>query len=143
MNSPGLFTYPPFTANGNVSPSRFLTPVAGTAKRLVQASASTAPIYGVSGKNTRFPPGSPSDDGFHAIAGEQLTVHGPGQICSLKLGSTAVTDLTVPLTTDGSGQGLPQAPANATTCYYGAIPLTLGAASDTIAVFVLPLTITV
>lgn len=134
-----LSGFPTYTATGNVSPSRFVTLSTTLSKKCTQASASTTqPLIGISGKNTRYPPGSPADDGFHAVAGETVTIHGFGQACSLKLGSTAVTDLSVPLVTDGSGQGVPQAPVAGTVAYYGALPLTLGSASDTITVLVLP-----
>lgn len=133
-----------YTPGGNISPSRFLTVHTTSPNVCLQASASTAIIIGISGKDTRYPPGSPADDGYHrTTADNDVTIHGPGQRCSLKLGVTAVTDLSVPLTSDASGQGIPQAPANATTCWYGALPLELGAAGDTIEVLVLPPTPTV
>lgn len=129
-------------AGGNISPKRFCTLVAGVPNQVVQASNKNQILVGISGANTRYTPGSPADDGFHAIAGEPVTLYGPFQRCLLKLGVTAVTDMTVLLTTDASGQGVPTAPVAGTVCYYGALPLRLAAAGADIPVIVLPIIIT-
>jgi hypothetical protein len=137
-------TQAPFLADGNVSPSRFITTVtgAGNAGKAVQASASTAIIVGISESWRRHPPGSPSDDGFIAIAGESLSYRGPGTIARLKLGGT-VSNAGILLTTDGSGQGIAQAPADGTTAYYGAMAMDTGVSGDFIRVVVLAPTPTV
>lgn len=139
--------YPPvasFVANGNISPRRFLTTVTGNgnADKVVQASASTAIIVGVSFNATRFPPESPADDGFLAIAGEQCPAHTAGHICLLDLGGT-VSNAGVLLTTDGNGKGIAQAPSDGTTCYYGAIARETGVSGDAVKVVVLAPTPTV
>lgn len=129
-------------AGGNISPKRFCTLVAGVPNRVVQASAVTQILVGVSADWTRYTPGSPADDGYHAVAGEAVTLYGPFQRCLLALGATAVTDATIPLTTDANGKGVPAAPAAGTVRYYGALPLRLAAAGADIPVIVLPVFLT-
>lgn len=135
---------PPKVANGNISPRRFLTTVtgAGNGDYVVQASASTAMIWGVSYDATKYPPGSPADNGFLCTAGEPCPYHGFGQMCQLDIGGT-VSNVGVPLTSDGNGKGIAQAPADGTTCWYGAIALQTGVDGDTINVVTLAPTPTV
>lgn len=129
-------------AGGNVSPKRFCTLVAGVPNQVVQASNKNQILVGISADWTRYTPGSPADDGYHAIAGEAVTLYGPFQRCLLALGATAVTDVTIPLTTDANGKGVPFAPAAGTVSYYGALALRLAAAGADIPVIVLPPIIT-
>lgn len=133
-----------YIANGNISPRRFLTTVTGNgnADKVVQASASTAILVGVSFDATRYPPGSPADDGYLAIAGEQCPAHTAGHICNLDIGGT-VSNAGVLLTSDANGKGIAQAPADGTTCYYGAMARQTGVSGDTIKVVVLAPTPTV
>lgn len=132
-----IIEHPTLTANGNIRPNRFLTTVTGTGNFLlvVEATASTAMIIGVSESGTRGPGGV--DDTYIAIAGEEVPYRSALQKAELKLGGT-VDNMGVPLTSDGSGQGIAQAPANATTCWYGAIALRSGVSGDIIPVWVLP-----
>ncbi len=129
-------------AGGNISPKRFCTLVAGVPNQVVQASNKNQILVGISADWTRYTPGSPADDGYHAISGESVTLYGPFQRCLLTLGATAVTDVTIPLTTDANGKGTPFAPAAGTVAYYGALALRLGAAGVDIPVIVLPPIIT-
>jgi len=95
-----------FQANGNVRPSRVVTGVtgAGNGGLCVEASvAGTIPGLGISGEWTRFPGGSPADDGYHAIATEPCTVHGPGSKVNAVAGA-AITDTRLPLTFDNQGR---------------------------------------
>lgn len=130
-----------FTANGNVSPRRFIVPVtgAGNGQLAIQASGRTRALVGISADFTRFPPGSPQDDGYVAIANEALPYHGPMEICNLDIGSTAVTDCAIPLTSDSDGKGLPVsfAAGQTTGTWVGAVPMRTCAASETIPVLVL------
>lgn len=134
----------PLTANGNIPPRRFITSVSGNANfgLAVLATASTAIILGVSADATRNAPGSAGDDGYLAIAGEELPYHGPLQIANLDIAGT-VSNMGVLLTTDGSGKGVATAPSDGTTTYYGAVALRAGVSGETIPVFVLPPTPTV
>lgn len=132
------FTMPPFTANGNVSPARFIAPVTSSTggSLAVQASDPTEPIIGISYNETRFPPNGPADDGYCAIAGEPLPYHGPLQICGLILGDT-VTDANTPLTTDSNGKGVPVDTTDTTIVWVGAFALQPGVADDEIMVYTL------
>lgn len=131
-------THISLVANGNVSPARFIAPVVsstGGAKG-VQASDPTVLILGVSYNETRFPPNSPADDGYCAIAGENLPYHGPGEICGLILGGT-VSSANVPLTTDSAGKGVTVDTTAATLIWVGAISLQAGVSGDEVMVYVL------
>lgn len=134
--------YPPqitYTANGNIRPRRFVTTVTGNgnAQKCVEATLSTAIIIGVSFNGTRYVPGSPADDGYLAIAGEQCSIHGPGHIADLDLGAN-VTNAGALLTTDGSGLGTPTpAVTDGTVTYYGALAAQTGLSGETIKVIVL------
>ena len=132
----------PLTANGNIRPNRFLTSVSGSGNFLlvVEATASTQFIVGVSSDGTRGPGGV--DDTYVAIATEPVPYRGPLQIANLMLGGT-VTNMGVPLASDASGRGVATAPADGTTTWYGAIALQSGVANDVIPVYVLPPTPTV
>lgn len=127
------FQQPQLEANGNISPRRFISPTAATNNRADQSSGTSVPIFGISYDKTRFPPNSPSDDTFNAIAGEALSYHGPGEIANLDLGGN-VTDLTVALTSDASGKGIAASAGN----WVGAYPLKLGSTGDTIPVWIIP-----
>ena len=131
---------PRLVANGNVSPARFLTTVtgAGNAGLCVQASASTAIIVGVSGRNVRYAPGSPGDDGYNAIAGETLDgAATAGMEAELKIGGT-VDNWGQLLTTDSSGLGIAGDPTDGTVKWFGALALGTGVSGDFINVWVLP-----
>jgi hypothetical protein len=128
----------PLEADGNVRPMRLLTTVSGNGngQLAVEATASTQILIGVSERWTRNPPGSASDDGFIAIDGEKLPYRGPGQRARLILGNT-VSNVGVLLTSDSAGRGIPQAPSNGTTCYYGAMALETGLVNENVDVLVL------
>ena len=136
---------PPKMANGNISPRRFITGVsgAGNGDNVVQATAATQVMLGVSNDATRYPPGSPADDGFVAIAGEPLPYYGPGMMCRLDIGGTVDGSTGWLLTSDGSGKGLATAPANGVSNFYGAYALETGVSGDNIRVVVLAVTPTV
>jgi hypothetical protein len=135
---PSVFTQIPLVANGNVAPGRFLTLVSGNANfgLAVQASASTQLIVGVSERWTRYAPGTGDDDGYIAVAGENLSYRGPGQIAELQLGG-AVSNGNVLLSADADGKGVASAPADGVATYYGAVALQAGVADEYIPVYVL------
>jgi hypothetical protein len=137
-----MMTWPTYTANGNIRPNRFLTGVTGNGNFLlvVEATASTQFLVGVSQSGTRGPGGV--DDTYIAIAGEPCPYYGPLSIGELLLGGT-VSDMRVLLSSDASGRGVATAPADGTTTYYGAIALQAGVSGDIIPVYVLPPTPTV
>lgn len=127
---------PQLVANGNIRPNRFLTTVTGNANFLlvVEATADSQFIIGISGSSTRYAPNSPGDDGYNAIAGETMEGYiSEGMIGQLKLGGT-VDNMGSFLAAGAAGVGVATALANAK--YYGAIPLRAGLINETIPVYV-------
>jgi hypothetical protein len=135
------FTQTPLEANGDIYPRRFIVGVAGTGNLGVQATGSTIPILGVSYDKLRYPPNSPADDGKNAVAGEQLSYHGWGTIARVDIG-TDITDLTVPVTSDGSGKAKPVSFAGGQTAlvWIAGLPLDIGtsASGASTRVYILP-----
>ena len=132
----------PLTANGNIRPGRFLTSVSGNANFLlvVEATASTQPLFGISERGTRGPAGV--DETYIAIATEPVPYRGPLQVAEVILGGT-VSNMGVLLTADSAGRAVATAPVDGTTTYYGAIALQAGLVNEYIPVYVLPPTPTV
>lgn len=145
MSTPSALTMPNFIAGGNVARCRFISRHSTGFNTVIQASAATQLLVGISADWTKYPPGSVSDtaiSGLHAQTGDQVSYHGPLQMCLLELGGT-VSDPRIPLTSDADGKGVATAPSDGTTVYYGALPLEAGVSGDKIKVWVLPPTITV
>ena len=97
---------PSFTkvANGNITPARFVKLDVTADGRVLQAGAGEQ-IYGISQAGTRNTPYSTLDDGFAAIAGENLKIFGPpDKEIMLELGGTVVRGDR--LKSDASGRGL-------------------------------------
>ena len=93
-------------ANGNIAPSRFVKQdtTAGVKDRVLQAGAGDI-IYGVSGKGVRNAPWSALDDGYIAIAGENVMCYVfPEKDCVLELGGTVTQGDR--LKSDSSGKGV-------------------------------------
>lgn len=138
MNGSVAWGQIPLTANGNVSPCRFIVPVAsaGNGQRAVQASGSTLPYLGISQNWTRFPPGSAADDGFVAVAGENLAYAGPNMTADLYLGATCA-NCTIPVKSDGSGKGTPMLTTGTTAEWVGALLWRTGVTDEIVPVLVL------
>ena len=118
-------------AAGNIIPCRFVkldTTAPGT---VLQAGAGTRP-YGISHPGTRNIPGDGlgMDDGYLAISGENVAIHGPpAKDVMLQLGGTVDEgDFIMPST---NGLGIVVAANND---IYGAIAMKAGAAGDLIPV---------
>lgn len=135
----GRFSWLNLTANGNVRPSRVVVGVtgAGNAKKCVEATtAGTLPALGIARENTRYPGGSPSDDGNHAIAGEPVAVYGPGDVGNAIAGA-AISNASLPLTYDTQGRVITAAPAAGTNVWCIGFPgHTVTAAGEKVEVFV-------
>lgn len=129
----------PVVANGNVSPRRFIVGVtgAGNGQRAVQATGSTACYLGISSDWLRYPPNSPQDDGYIAVAGENLAYAGPGMTTNLDIGATDITNCGLPVKSDASGKGTPMLVAGTTAEWVGALPWRTGVAGEVIPVLVL------
>jgi hypothetical protein len=127
-------------ANGNVTPFRVVVGVngAGNEKKVVQAStAGTLPALGVAQPFTRFPPGSPADDGYIAVSGESVPILTPGQIGRARAGA-AISDCRYPLTYDNQGRVVTAAPSGGTVWCIGYPLMTVGAADEVVELVVVP-----
>lgn len=107
-----------YTANGTIQPSRFVIIDPSTSDRVVQASAtSNYPLAGISQEWSAAAPIN-NASAAAAVAGDQIAVYGPTDVCFLQATSAGWTagDL---LTSDQVGQGV-----KATgTQYYGAVAI--------------------
>lgn len=114
-------------AAGNIAPSRFVK-LSTTANGRVAQCGSAEQIYGISQPGTRNTPYSSLDDGYAAIAGENLLVYGaPGARCLLELGGTVTRGDRLKSDTNGKG-------TTATTEEYGAVALASGVSGQLIEV---------
>lgn len=122
-------------ANGNINPCRFVKrdTSAGQAfdGRVLQAGAGEV-CAGISGESTHRAPYGALNDGYHAVAGENAMVYGPGEVCLLVLGTGGATRGNR-LKSDASGGGVV---ANGTTDSSYAIAEATGVAGDKIPVTV-------
>jgi hypothetical protein len=118
-------------AGGNITQRRFLKQSAVGV--VVMATAGTSsrgdPVYGISGEGTRNAPYSTLDDGFLAIAGENVKVRFPGEVCQLTAGGNVAVGNR--LKSDSTGRGVA---ATANGDQYGAVALSAGAANESILV---------
>lgn len=97
---------PSFVANGNIAPSRFVKQDTTAEGKCLQSGAGD-PCFGISQQGTRRPPLEGWDDGFAAIAGENIHVFTEHDcdFCYLQIGSggSTVGDY---LKSDASGNGI-------------------------------------
>jgi hypothetical protein len=121
------------TANGNIRPSRFVK-LDSSGDNLVAESDADDPCYGISQAGTRRTPYSSLDDGYAAIAGEDLEVFGVGEVCMLELGATATVGARLKSDADGKGT-----PVTTDLDEYGAIALVAGTSGKLIQVLVQPM----
>jgi len=92
-------------ANGNIAPSRFVKIDTTAEGKVLQAGAGDK-TYGVSEPGVRNVPYGALDDGFAAIAGENLRIFGPGpdKDIPLELGGTVTQGDR--LKSDANGKGV-------------------------------------
>lgn len=88
-------------ANGNIKPSRAVRLDTTAEGKCLTGSAANQKIIGISEEGTRRI--GDADDGFAAIAGENLRIYGPGSICWLHLGGTVAIDDRLECDSDGAG----------------------------------------
>lgn len=117
----------PGVAGGNISPSRFVRLSTAADNTYLQAGAGEK-IVGVSQKGTRRAPYGSLDDGYAAIAGENILVFAQGMTCGLELGGTVAAGDRLKADADGKGV------AAGTGEEYGAIAPQAGTSGDVIEV---------
>lgn len=81
-------------SGGNITPSRFVKLSTAADNTALQCGAGEMPI-GVSQRGTRNTPYSSLDDGYAAISGENLQVHGPGELAVVEAGGTVTAGTSV------------------------------------------------
>lgn len=93
-------------SGGNITPARILA-LSATAETVVQASVVTVPLIGVCINAFKYPYGSVQQvaSPYAFVSGDVVSYYGQGDICWVEAGA-AITDLRVPLTTDGSGRAI-------------------------------------
>ncbi len=114
-------TPPALIANGNIFPSRFVTPTTSTDHRGQQATAN-APIIGITRDETNRPPivdPAITNPGYHAIAGEPIRLIGDGEIGYIEAGAAITAGDR--LKSDGDGKGIPIATTGNVLQQVGAI----------------------
>lgn len=92
-----------YVANGNIKPCRAVRLDTSAEGKVITGSATNQKIIGVSQEGSRRAPGSDSDDGYCAKAGENVKVYGPGSRCLLALGGTVTIDDRLECDSDGAG----------------------------------------
>lgn len=89
-------------ANGSIVMSRFVKLDTTADGKVLQCGAGDK-IFGVSQAGSRRTPYSSLDDGYAAIAGEDLSITGPPDQCLLELGGTVSPGDRLKADTDGKG----------------------------------------
>jgi hypothetical protein len=102
---------PKFRANGTIAPAVFVK-IDVTADNMVVQATAGSKISGVSQEGMRRTPGLPgSDNTIAAVAGDEIDVFAPGEVCMLTAGAAVVrgdylksdaNGLAVPTTTGGT-----------------------------------------
>lgn len=119
-------------ASGNIAPSRFVKDDTAADGKVAVCGAGDK-IRGVSQAGTRRAPYSSLDDGYAAIAGEEVGVFGATELCYLELGGTVANGDRLKASTLGVGV--------ATTTNldeWGAIAQSAGTSGQLIQVLVVP-----
>lgn len=118
-----------FVANGNIGYSLFVKQDSSVGK-VVIAGAGEATV-GISGQSQRNAPWYPLQDGYAAVAGENVRVYTENEVCYLRLGGTVTNGQRIK--SDASGKGVA---ATADKDAYGAKALQSGVDGDVIEVVV-------
>lgn len=124
---------PNFIAGGDIRPCRFVK--GGAADLTVLEADANEAVIGISQEGTKAAP-IPSASTLAAAAGENIGVHGLGEVCLLTLGSGGATRFGY-LKSDADGNGVAIATTGTTAQMVGAIALQSGLEGEKIRVQVL------
>ena len=117
-----------YVAGGTIEPCRFVIHSTAT-KTVTQAAAVTSPYAGISQEGSAAPPISGAATAA-ATSGTGLRVYGPGEECTLEIGSGGVTAGDM-LVSDSSGKGITRSAYNsANVQFVGAIALATASAGE-------------
>ena len=146
----------PRKANGTIPPCRFVSIDPTTAHgtdynatsdfKVIEDIVVAQPILGVSQESSDWPPITDihiTNNGYAAIAGEDLKVYGVGEECLIELGGTlqvvhAGSMLKNNGTTDGKALSVDTVTNTATAQFYGGFALQHGVSGDKIKMLVQP-----
>lgn len=92
---------PSYVAGGDIRPCRFVTP-SSTAYIVVESNADDHPC-GISQEGFRGPNTPDITQTLAAVSGDQLEVHGEGDICLLELAETVTAGTILKPNADGEG----------------------------------------
>jgi hypothetical protein len=121
-----------FIANGNIRPSRFVKLDTTADGKVLECDAGEG-VIGVSHESTRRTPYSSLDDGYAAIAGEQIEVYAHTSECLLELGGTVTRGDRLKADADGKGVS-----SSTDLDNWGAIALQSGVSGNLVKVKVQP-----
>lgn len=122
-------------ANGNIAPCRFVNLDSSTAGGKVLEADADEKIFGISQPESRMPPYTGLDDGYCAIAGENLKVYTfPDKEVYLEIGSGGCS-AGDSLKSDADGKGVVTTTDNDQV---GAVAKQSGSAGDLVPVDLLP-----
>lgn len=124
-------TPPNVIAGGTIRPSRFVS--ISAAYTVIEGTAN-AEVIGISGVNSNKAPIPEVTTNYHAESGEQVVLHGEGEVSALVLGGTVAAG--DKLKSDGNGAGVVCASSGTTRQFYGARALQAGSSGETIEVMV-------
>lgn len=117
-------------AGGNIAPSRFVIKTVSSGEPVVTQAGSNVATWGISQPSTRRLALSGWDDGYAAIAGENVNVFGDGDDeCLLELAGTVAAGQ--PIKSDADGKGVL---ADTDKDHVGAVAKVSGVAGDLIKV---------
>jgi hypothetical protein len=119
-------------ATGNIAPSRFVKQSVTTDNQVTQAGAGEK-VFGISQAGTRRTPYGALDDGYAAIANEDVQVFGVAENCLLEISATVAAGDRLKADADGKGT-----PTVTNLDEYGAIALVAGTTGQLIQVEVRP-----
>lgn len=121
-----------FRADGNISPSRFVSASLINAYSIAQADG-TAPILGVARDGAKYAPLPATTNVYAAEAGDSLPIHVEGNVL-VEAGATVTTGALV--MADGNGKAI--VVTGTGTEYIGGTAVTGGAAGELIQIQVRP-----
>lgn len=126
---------PNFVANGNISPSRFVSLDSGTPKAfaVIQATANSK-IVGVAQIGGREPPLASVSTIYAGQAGDTIKVNAPGDVCLVECGGTVAVD--DELIADSNGKAVARAASGTTNQNVGGIALEAGSSGSFIHILV-------
>jgi len=93
---------PNYVASGNITSSRFVSPVSGSDFTVAQAIANSK-IAGIAHEGSREAPIPSVTTPYAAADGESLVIYGQGEVCKLVLGGTVENGDDLKSDADGKG----------------------------------------